>query len=294
MQDSDTLQRFLFENSNVRGCFVHLDASFQAVHQRYDYPAAVSTQLGQALASSVLLSATIKFNGSMIMQIQASGFINLLVAQCSHDRHIRGLARWQDDLSPSVNIFGNGHMTITIDATDNDERYQGIVGLEEGSLSNTIESYFKQSEQLQTRLWLAADENQAVGLLLQHLPGKEADPDIWERIEALGATITNDELLGLSTLEILHRLFHEEDVRLFDPEPVSFRCSCSHDKIVTMLRGLGIDECRDILREQKQQHNQEKISVGCDFCNQHYEFDTVDVEEIFATTSPAPASPTKH
>ncbi len=288
MPDSDTLQRFLFENSNVRGSFVHLGASFQTVQQRYAYPAIIAEQLGQALASSVLLGATIKFDGAMIMQIQSSGFINLLVTQCDHEHRIRGLARWQDDVSAGDNIFGDGNMTITLDATNKEERYQGIVSLEEGSLGNTIEAYFKQSEQLQTRLWLAADGDQAVGLLLQHLPGDEPDPDIWGRIETLGATISNDELLNLTTEDILHRLFHEEDVRLFDPEPVSFHCSCSHDKIVTLLRGLGIKECRSIIEEQ------EKISVGCEFCNQHYEFDTVDVEEVFASATPSPGSNDKN
>lgn len=290
MRDGDTLQRFLFEHSNVRGVFIHLNASYAAVSERYDYPLIVRKQLGEALAASALLGATIKFGGSLIMQLQTSGPIQMLVAQCNNERHIRGLARWQDDglSAGTANPFGTGRMVITIDSATSEERYQGIVGIEGGHLNQAIETYFAQSEQLQTRLWLAADEQQAVGMLLQHLPGVDPDPDLWERIEALGATLTPGEMLSLPTREILRRLFHEEDVRLFDSEPVSFRCSCSREKIVTMLRALGSDEAHDILKEQG------KISVDCDFCNQHYEFDSVDVEEMFASTTPPPGSSSTH
>jgi len=277
MHNSDTLQRFIFENSNVRGTFVHLGNSYQTARQRYDYPAAVGQQLGQGLAASALLSATIKYQGSLIMQTQSNGPINLLVAQCSHDRHLRGLARWQEEKA----AFGKGHMTITIDKTA-EERYQGITELADNSLAHTIENYFQQSEQIQTRIWLAANEEQAVGMLLQHLPGKDIDPDLWERIAQLGQTITDTELLNLPTEEILRRLFHEEDVRLFDPEPISFRCQCSREKVATMLRSLGRDEAHSIIEEEG------KIEVGCEFCNQQYTFDAVDAEQLFASATPAP------
>lgn len=290
MRQGDTLQRFLFEHSNVRGIFIHLNASYAAVSERYDYPLPVRQQLGEALAASALLGATIKFSGSLIMQVQGDGPISLLVAQCNNDRQMRGLARWQADRisGEMTSPYGNGRMVITIDSATSDERYQGIVGVEGGRLNKVIERYFEQSEQLQTRLWLTANDDQAVGMLLQHLPGVDPDPDLWERIEALGATITEEEMLALPTEDILYRLFHEESVRLFDPEPVSFRCSCSREKIVTMLRALGSDEVHDILREQG------KVSVDCDFCNQHYAFDSVDVEEIFASAMPSPGSDTKH
>jgi len=289
MQRSDTLQRFLFENSNVRGIFIHLGNSFQTALGRYDYPAEVGQQLGQALVASSLLSSTIKFDGSLIMQTQSSGPINMLVAQSNNQRQIRGLARWQEQLlaeKPS-NLYGDGHMTITID-NKNDDRYQGIVDLAGGSLARAIENYFKQSEQIQTHIWLAADGQQAVGMLLQHLPGKEPDQDLWNRIEALGTTLTNEEMLNLSTEEILFRLFHEEEVRLFDAEPISFRCSCSRNKVADMLRALGPDEVHDIIEQEK------KISVGCEFCNQQYEFDRVDAEQLFASSTPTPGSSSTH
>lgn len=289
MQNSDTQQRFLFENSNVRGIFIHLGNSYQTALNRYEYPSLVAEQLGQALVASALLSATIKFDGSLIMQTQSNGLINMLVAQCNQKRHIRGLARWQSHLLPDRphNPYGDGHMTITID-NKNDDRYQGIVDLAGGSLARAIENYFKQSEQIQTHIWLAADEQQAVGMLLQHLPGQEPDQDLWNRIETLGTTLTREEMLNLSTEEVLYRLFHEEEVRLFEDEPVSFRCSCSRDKVANMLRALGSDEVHDILKEEG------KISVGCEFCNQQYEFDAVDAEELLASVAQTPTSTTKH
>ncbi len=289
MKDADTLQRFLFENSNIRGTFIHLQASYLAARDRFEYPDAVAQQLGQTLAASTLLGSTIKFNGALIVQIQSDGPINMLVAQCDDQRHIRGLARWQREIEGNSlqDIYGHGRITITINNDKNDERYQGVVGLEGATLSAAIERYFSQSEQLKTRLWLYADQQQAVGLLLQQLPGEAADKDFWHHIEILGDTITRGELLQLSTQEILHRLFYEEDIRLFEPEPVSFRCSCSREKIVTMLRGLGLEESRSIIEEQG------KIEVGCEFCNQQYTFDRIDTEEIFAShvTPPTPETP---
>ncbi len=291
MPDTDIQQRFLFEHSDVRGDFIRLGASYQAACGRYDYPAAVAQQLGQALVASTLLSATIKYSGSLVLQIQSSGPINMLVAQCNHKRHIRGLARWQAEVPQGglAQLYGQGRMVITIDNERNDERYQGIVGLDGTSLATAIESYFKQSEQLETRLWLAADAERAAGLLLQRLPGNQSsDSDLWRRVEMLTATVTEREMLALPTDELLHRLFHEEDIRLFEPEPVSFRCSCSREKIATMLKGLGREEAETILQEQG------AIEVGCDFCNHHYQFDKIDVEEIFASPLQPPVSETRH
>ncbi len=292
MPDTDIQQRFLFENGHVRGDFVRLEASYHAVRERYNYPEEVGQQLGQALVASTLLSATIKYSGALVMQIQSNGPINMLVAQCNHKRHIRGLARWQRAVPQDADLtqtYGQGRMVITIDNDHNDERYQGIVSLDGCALADAIESYFRQSEQLETRLWLAADEHQAVGMLLQRLPDTQSkDDDLWHRIETLGATLTEQELLHLSTQEILHRLFHEENIRLFDPEPVSFRCSCSREKIITVLRGLGSEEAHAILATRG------TIEVGCDFCNHHYSFDKIDAEAIFATQTQTPTPSTRH
>lgn len=290
-RDSDVLSRFVFEHTHVRGELVHLDATWRAILERKDYPEPVRELLGQALAAAALLITTIKFNGSLILQVQGDGPVSLLVAQAKADRTLRGLAHWQDPVLPGPlsQLLGNARMAITIDTGGDRERYQGIVAIDcETSLAEAIEGYFKRSEQLATRLWLAAGNERAAGMLLQALPGETEDADAWNRTVQLGDTLKQDELLDLPQREVLRRLFHEEDVRVFEPEPVSFRCTCTRERIETVLRGLGYDEVRDILAEQG------KISVDCEFCNQNYLFDPVDVEQLFAAADQPEVPPTRH
>src|SRR5690606_28106437 len=153
----------------------------------------------------------------------------------------------------------------------------GIVALEtEENLARAFHGYFERSEQLATRLWLAAGDTRAAGMLLQALPGDTEDADAWNRTVQLADTLTDQELLDLPQRDVLHRLFHEEDVRVFEPEPVSFRCTCTRERIETVLRSLGYDEVQSIIAEQGH------VSVDCEFCNQNYIFDPVDVEKLFA------------
>jgi molecular chaperone Hsp33 len=289
-RDKDTLHRFLFERTNVRGELVHLDASWQAALERKDYPAPVRELLGQAFAAAALLSATIKFDGSLTLQVQASGPVTLLVVQATAARNLRGLAHWRGDIRHGsfAELVGTGRLAITIDPGAMGERYQGIIDLQQDSLARCLEDYFRQSEQLATRLWLAADGESAGGMLLQELPRETQDEDAWTRDVYLGETLRHDELLQLPAREILHRLYHEEDVRLFEGEPVSFRCSCSRERIETMLRGLGPAEVRDILEEQH------TVRVDCEFCNQRYVFDVVDVEALFAAVDQPGVPSTRH
>lgn len=277
--NADTLQRFIFEDHQVRGEFVRLRASFQAAQAKYEYPPVVAEQLGQGLAASVLLGATIKFKGALIIQVQSSGPLTMLVAQCTDLGHVRGLARWQGDVPEGAveDIYGEGSVAITVNTCNYQDRYQGIVSLEGQSLANALENYFLQSEQLSTRLFLFADRYHAVGLLLQRMPGEAAEDDLWDRVNILSDTLMANELLNLSNEEILHRLFYEEDIRLFDDEPISFRCTCSREKIEAMIVSLGHDEARAIIADQG------GIHVGCEFCNHQYTFDAVDVEQIFST-----------
>lgn len=290
MRDGDSLHRFLFPELSVRGEVVHLDATWQAVLERHEYPAPVRRLLGEAMAATALLTATIKLNGSLILQVQGDGPLHLLVVQCTSERTLRGLARWTGPVPDGSlqEMVGNGRLVITIDPGLGRERYQGIIDLGQGTLAQALEEYFSRSEQLGTRLWLTANASRAAGLLLQDLPGETADEDGWGRVAHLGETITESELLGLPAREVVHRLFHEEDVRLFDAEPVSFRCGCSRERIETVLRGLGYAEVQDILGEEG------KIAVDCEFCNQHYEFDAVDAEQIFAAGISLSASRTRH
>ena len=290
MSDRDTLHRFIIERTNVRGEWVHLDATWQAVLERSDYPPEVRTVLGEALAAVALLAATIKFDGSLILQVQGDGPLSLVVAQASGQRTLRGLAQWRAEVPAGglAEKFGSGRIVITIDPGEGKERYQGVVGLTGERLADALATYFELSEQLPTRLWLAADARAAAGILLQSLPGEERDPDAWNRAVMLADTLQSEELVSLEAEQVLHRLYHEEDVRLFEREPVSFRCSCSRERVENMLRTLGVDEARDIVREQG------AIDVHCEFCNAHYHFDAVDVEHLFAATDQPTVPSTKH
>lgn len=290
MADQDLLHRFLFEHTHVRGEFLRLDASWKAVLARHDYPPVVRELLGEALAAAMLLGATIKFRGSLILQIQGDGPLSMLVAQVTAERTLRGTAEWKEEPESGSlqELFGKGHLAITIDPGPGKDRYQGIVELGDGGLADALANYFDRSEQLATRLWLAADDERAAGLLLQQLPGEDPDPDAWNRTLQLGSTVTGEELLSLPFRELLWRLYHEEDVRVFDPEPVSFRCGCSRQRIEEVLRSLGHDEVSDIVAEQG------KVSVQCSFCGQNYEFDPVDAESVFAAEHPPQVPKTRH
>ncbi len=277
--DRDTLTRFLFEHAEVRGETVRLDATWRAVLTRHDYPEPVRNLLGEMMAAAALLAATLKFDGALIMQMQGSGPLTLAVVECSSDFHMRATAKWRDDLAPGdlPALLGNGKFVITIDPQTGAQSYQGIVALQGTSVAEVLEHYMLQSEQLETRLWLAADGSQACGLLLQRLPENIAeDEDAWNRALNLAHTLNPEELLNLPGREVLHRLFHAEDLRVFEPRPASFRCSCSRERVANMLRMLGLDEVHAILAELGQ------VDVDCEFCNQHYIFDLVDAEQLFA------------
>ena len=290
MPDNDRLYRFIIENTNVRGEMVHLNATWKAILERSEYPVNVRNVLGEAMAACALLAATIKFEGSLILQVRGDGPMHLLVAQATAEGTLRGIARWNDDVPDHglSNIFGNGQMVMTIEPPDGDP-YQGIIALQGEHLKDAIENYFRQSEQLNTSLWLASCENICAGFLLQEMPGnKDEDDDSWTRTVHLASTLTTDEILNLDVKEVLHRLFHEDDVRIFEPEPVSFRCGCSRERISSMLLSLGHTEAQSILAEQG------KIEIDCEFCNAHYIFDSVDIEAIFAASNQPDVPQTKH
>ena len=278
MRECDSLHRFIIENSRVRGELVHLDASWKAILERNDYPSIVKKQLGDALAAIALLSATIKYKGKIILQIRGNGPLHLLVVQATSDNTVRGIARWQSEVPEGSlkDMFGDATMVITIEP-EAGEPYQGIIELKGDVLANGIEAYFQQSEQLPTRLWLASDDDACAGFLLQELPGDNDDKLDWEHHEHLAATLKDEELISLQAKELLHRLYHEEDVRLFDSEVFSFRCSCSRERIDMMLISLGYDEVKQTLEEEG------KVAVDCEFCNAHYEYDAVDAEQLFAS-----------
>lgn len=292
MTTPDHLYRFVFERSNVRGEIVRLEDTYQEVLRRREYPPALRDLLGKAMAAAALLSATIKFRGSLSLQVQGrAGPLTLLLVQASSHGGLRALARWEGEVADGASLAElcpDGHLAITIEPEEGD-RYQGLVDLAAGTLERVLDEYFRSSEQLATRVWLAADAERAAGMLVQRLPGEDPDADAWNRAETLAETIEMEELLHLTAPEIIRRLFHEEDVRLFDPEPFRFHCTCSSERVVSVLRSLGPEEVREILAEQGE------IEVQCDFCNQAYRYDTVDVERLLLTDAETPpAPPTRH
>jgi len=289
MSQQDTLHRFLFEGSPVRGELARLDATWTTVLGKRTYPEPVRKVLGELMVASALLASTLKFQGSLIMQIRGGGPISLLVVECNSNGALRATAKWQNE--PCGNslgeLFGDSQLVITIDPKQEKERYQGIVNLEGNSVSEALETYMRQSEQLQTRLWLAADDQQACGMLLQKMPGAsdDEDGDDWNHALHLAATLTPDELLALDPSEIIRRLYHEESIRMFPSDSLKFQCSCSRDRVIKALRVMGQDDLDNLIAEQG------NVSVDCEFCSEHYEFDMVDVEQIFASSTQASAPP---
>jgi molecular chaperone Hsp33 len=311
MHDRDSLHRFIFEHYPIRGHLVHLDASWRALIEHRDYPEAIRTTLGEAVVASLLLAATIKFEGVLSLQLQGAGPVHLLLAQCTSGLGVRGLARYREEPESGtaagnvLDLIGAGNLTVTLESDDGSQRYQGIVPIAGERLADSLQIYFENSEQLPTRLWLYADEHGAAGMLLQRLPGEgnpspgapaagasAADPaiidDAWRRVQLIGATLTRDELRTLADAQILRRLFNEDDLRLFEPAPVYFRCRCSRERVSGMLQGLGETETRSILTERGE------VEVRCDFCNRAYVFDAVDVAQLFNTGAASDAGGSVH
>ena len=287
--DHDTLQRFLFEHTAIRGNIVNLTNTLQLALNKQHLPTGLKQALGELMAASALLTATLKMNGSLILQLQSKGILKLLVVECNATFGIRATAKWSGDVKDNQTLFDlleHGQFVITLDPKDGGQTYQGIVPLEGENISAMLENYMLRSEQIDTRIWLCYDGNSAAGMLLQKLPEASHQEinhehheydDAWNRICHLAETIRDKELLDLPTETILKRLFHEEDVRLFEASNTQFFCSCSRTSVASMLRMLGQDEINSILEEQG------KIEVNCDFCNAHYRFDPVDAAQLLAS-----------
>lgn len=288
---SDTLQRFLFEQAPVRGGCVQLSATWQAILERHDYPEPVRNLLGEMMAAAVLLSSTLKMKGRLSLQMHGDGPLKFMLVECSNGHYLRGLAQCEDVVPDGfIELMGQGRLVITLEPDEGKERYQSIVNLTGDCLADALRDYLQRSEQLDTHLWLSASGEHVGGLLIQKLPGTwmDEEQDLWERVNCLSATVKGQELLSLPQTEIIHRLYHEEDVRVFELEPICFRCSCSRERVSNMMRSLGYDEIHDILAEQG------SVRVACEFCNQKYEFDAVDVEQIFIVNVIDGSSSTHH
>lgn len=286
--DGDRLYRFLFEDFPIRGQWVRLEATWEEAQSRRMDPAPVRRLLGESMAAAALLTAGIKFEGRLNLQVEGDGPLRLLLAQCDHHLHLRATARYDQDLPAEQLDFGdNGRLLLALEGQKPGERYQGVVPLAGDDLAGAIEHYFTQSEQLPARLLLAGDAHAVVGLLLQRMPGDSPDEDAWNRCNHLLDTLSPAELLQWPVETLLRRVFAEETIRLFDPTPVSFRCRCSREGVATMLRQLGEAELQDILREQG------GVTVTCEFCGRDYGFDAVDVGQLLVDATP-PSSGLTH
>lgn len=281
---------------------MHLSSTFQLALNKQQLPTGLKRALGELMAASALLTATLKMNGALVLQIQSKGILKLLVVECTSDFGIRATAKYSGDIRDDQTLFElieQGQFVITLDPKDGGQTYQGIVPIEGNSISSILENYMLRSEQIDTKIWLSCDGNSAAGMLLQKLPDTmnqttktdEAimqDVDAWNRIGHLADTVSDDEILNLPLETLLHRLFHEENVRLFEASNTRFFCSCSRASVSNMLRMLGEEEISSILQEQG------KIEVNCDFCNTHYSFDQVDAAQLLASDVASQSSKQVH
>ncbi|AIU68185.1 Hsp33 family molecular chaperone HslO [Vibrio coralliilyticus] len=281
---NNVLNRYLFEDLSVRGELVQLDEAYQRIISSKEYPAPLQKLLGELLVSTTLLTATLKFEGSITMQLQGDGPVSLAVINGDHDQKVRGVARWEGDIADDASIhdmLGKGHLVITIDPKKG-ERYQGIVGLDGDNLSDILESYFANSEQLKTRIWLRLGEHngqqRAAGMLIQVMPDGTGTPEDFEHLEQLTDTVKNEELFTLEANDLLYRLYNQEKVRLFDPQPVEFHCGCSRERSGAAIVTIDRAEVNDILAEVG------SISLHCDYCGTNYTFDEAQVSELFDQT----------
>jgi molecular chaperone Hsp33 len=281
MKSLDTRQRFLFDDTHIRGEITTLSESFKAIQQRQDYPPVITAILGEFLAAASLLSATLKFKGIVSIQAIGQGTITSIMAECSNNTQLRGIVRGDyqsiGDNENFKTLLGSATLAITIEP-EGRERYQGLVPMDKDSLSECLEYYFDQSEQLSTKIKLAADQHTAAGVLIQEMPHSSNDEQArenWQHLSVLLESLKPEEQLELEHEEQLYRLFHEQKVRLFEPEKLQFFCSCSKARTAKMLVSLGADEVNQIIQEQG------LIDVNCEFCDQHYQFDQSDIDEIF-------------
>lgn len=290
----DLFKKYMLPDHSARIQAVRLTEAWKTGLAHQSYPECVQQLLGELLAASILLASNIKFDGSLVLQLQGDGPISLIVVECNSDLSVRATVSLREGhevpvdgtLQTLLNTQGNGRFIVVLDPgrdTEGMQPYQGVIPLEGESVAQVLESYMRNSEQLDTRLWLASDPEHAAGLLLQRLPGHggtqapaEHSPDeTWTRVCHLAATVKREELLELDTDPLIHRLFWEENLIAFQPEDVRWHCPCTRERVAGMLRGLGRQEVEDILSER------EHVDIVCNFCGKPYRFDAIDCASLF-------------
>lgn len=279
MKESDTLQRFLFEQAHIRGEVVHVEKTYQTIMNQRHYPPVVKRLLGEAIVSCLLLSSSIKFQGSLSLQFQGDKALSLLLVQCDQALNIRAFAQYAENLSDEeyTMAFLHGQMVLTILQDNQTQAYQSAVTIQSASMSENLMTYFAQSEQIPTMVWLAVNDNIAAGMLLQLMPGQDslAREHFWEYAVQLGQTVTEQELLTLDNETLLYRLYNETELRLFEARPTQFKCRCSKEKMSHIITVLGEAEANALLIEEG------GVKIHCDFCSQEYCFDAIDIALLF-------------
>ncbi len=293
---SGELRRFILERHAVRGFRVQLGAAWRELLRHQHHVPAVEALLGEALSAVVLLAATLKFQGTLTLQLAGDGLVQLLVAQCTHDLAVRAVARAAATLPDQPGfaaLTGQGRLSVTIENEAQQARYQGIVALEGGSLAACLENYFATSEQLPTSLALSADGQCAAGVLVQKLPlsGAQGEAlgavaqEVWEQLQQGIATLEPRLLRQGGAEQVVQHVCGEHDSRLFAPASVRFACRCGRERVAILLRALGIEELRGIIADQG------AVTVTCEFCGQPYQFDAIDVERLFSGAASPEAPP---
>ncbi len=281
MPDMNTSQRFLIENTDIRGEMVTLTSSYLDTIVNHKYPEAVSQLLGQFLAAGVLLGSTIKFDGRLVLQARGNGQLSLMMSEYTSAGQIRGIARFPELPSATEfsDLIGKGSLVITVDSKRG-KPYQGIVALEADSLAECLQDYFRQSEQLGSWIMLASNASSVSAIMLQQLPAQlQKDADIreeqWQNAIQLAQTLREDELLNLDNQTILHRLFHEHELRLLAPREICYQCSCTRERTAKALLAIGQDEVYSIVAEQG------GVAINCEFCGTEYNFGPGEVDLLF-------------
>ncbi|WP_368544238.1 Hsp33 family molecular chaperone HslO [Enterobacter soli] len=287
MAQHDQLHRYLFEQFAVRGELVTVSETWKQILENHTYPLPVKNLLGELLVATSLLTATLKFAGDITVQLQGDGPMTLAVINGNNQQQMRGVARVQGDVPENADLktlVGNGYLVITI-SPEEGERYQGVVGLEGDTLAACLEDYFMRSEQLPTRLFIRTGEVDgqpaAGGMLLQVLPAQDAQTNDFEHLATLTETVKAEELFTLSATDVLWRLYHEEEVTVYDPQDVEFKCTCSRERCAGALKTLPDEEIDSIMAEDGE------IDMHCDYCGTHYVFNSMDIAEIRNNASPA-------
>lgn len=279
MKEIDTLQRFMFEHASIRGEIAHLDETYKTIMHQHPYPPAVRALLGEALISCLLLAGSIKFEGDVSLQFHGDKRLPLLLVQCDHALHVRAYAKYQDDTGDIdySDAFLHGKMVLVINQYNKTQAYQSVVPIRSTSMSENLTHYFAQSEQVASQVWLAVNDDCAAGMLIQLMPGQDTQQreEFWEYAVMLGQTISDHELLTLDNATILHRLYHETELRLYPARSVNFQCRCNLEKMKQVLTVLGEKDVQQLLEEKGH------VDVRCDFCNQQYIFDAIDITLLF-------------